>query len=306
MDKIELFTSSSDIGKRLDIFVAETLPHISRTRIQVLCKRGDITLNGQAVKSNQRLAEHDKLAVIIPEAATAEIIAENIPLDVVYEDEHLAVINKAPGMVVHPAAGNYSGTLVNALMARIKDLSGISGELRPGIVHRLDKDTSGLIVVAKNDNAHKLLSAAISKHLVTRKYLAVVKGEIAEAHAFIRTAIGRHPADRKKMAVVEKNGKNAETEFFVQQRFKDLTLVECHLHTGRTHQIRVHMSYIGHPLLGDGVYGNKKNQFDFKRQALHAFELSFVHPVSGEHLTFNAPLWPDMQDLVSRIARQNG
>ncbi|MFA6075884.1 MAG: RluA family pseudouridine synthase [Negativicutes bacterium] len=301
MKTLSLIVTDADSDKRVDVYLTEQLCNLSRTRVQSLCKSGDITVNGKVPKSNQRIAGGDQLIVNIPAAVTVEILAEAIPLDVVYEDEHLAVINKAPGMVVHPAVGNYTGTLVNAIMARMDDLSGIGGEIRPGIVHRLDKDTSGLIVVAKNDNAHKILAAAIAEHQVARKYLAVVKGAIAENQAIIRTKIGRHSSDRKKMAVVEKNGKNAETEFFVRERFKDLTLVECHLRTGRTHQIRVHMAYIGHPILGDGVYGNAKNRFDFRRQALHAFELSFTHPVSGESMTFNAPLWPDMQELLEKI-----
>ena len=303
MREYNLIVSDPDSNKRIDLFLAEQLLDLSRTRVQNLCKSGEITINGISPKSNQRIITGDNITVIVPDAVAIEIVAETIPLDVVYEDEHLAVINKAPGMVVHPAVGNYTGTLVNAIMAHMDDLSGIGGELRPGIVHRLDKDTSGLIVVAKNDNAHKILSAAISEHKVSRKYLAIVKGAIAENQAIIRTKIGRHSSDRKKMAVVEKNGKDAETEFFVRERFKDLTLVECHLRTGRTHQIRVHMAYIGHPILGDGVYGNPKNRFDFNRQALHAFELSFVHPVSGEQMTFSAPVWPDMQELLEKIVQ---
>ncbi|MEI6285082.1 MAG: RluA family pseudouridine synthase [Bacillota bacterium] len=303
MKKYNLVVTDLDNNKRIDIFLAEQLTDLSRTRVQNLCKSGEITINGVSQKSNQRITTGDQVTVTVPDAVSIEIVAESIPLNVVYEDEHLAVINKAPGMVVHPAVGNYSGTLVNAIMAHMDDLSGIGGEIRPGIVHRLDKDTSGLIVIAKNDNAHKILSAAIAEHKVSRKYLAVVKGAIAENQAIIRTKIGRHSNDRKKMAVVEKNGKDAETEFFVRERFKDLTLVECHLRTGRTHQIRVHMAYIGHPILGDGVYGNPKNRFDFNRQALHAFELSFVHPVSGEQMTFSAPLWPDMQELLEKIVQ---
>ena len=301
MTEHKLIVLAGDGDKRVDVFVTEQIGILSRTRVQALCKNGNVTINGQSVKSNQHLVVGAQLSVIVPAVAAVEIIAEAIPLDVIYEDEHLAVINKAPGMVVHPAVGNYTGTLVNAIMAHMDDLSGIGGELRPGIVHRLDKDTSGLIVIAKNDNAHRVLSAAIAEHLVARKYLAVVKGAIAENQAIIRTKIGRHPMDRKKMAVVDKNGKNAETEFFVRERFKDLTLVECHLRTGRTHQIRVHMAYIGHPILGDGVYGNPKNRYDFRRQALHAFELAFVHPVSGENMIFNAPLCPDMQELLEKI-----
>ena len=231
-----------------------------------------------------------------------EICAEDIPLDILYEDADIIVINKPRGMVVHPAAGNYAGTLVNALLEHCRDLSGINGEIRPGIVHRLDKDTSGVMVAAKNDRAHLNLAEQIKARTASRKYLAIVYGIIAEEQGIINAPIGRHASDRKKMAVTFSNSKEAITRFRVLERFVNYTLVECRLQTGRTHQIRVHMQYIGHPVVGDPKYGPEKKRFTIKGQALHSAELSLKHPVTGEDLLFIAPLPPDMAVIIEQLA----
>lgn len=289
-------------GKRLDAFLTESIEGYSRTYMQKLIDNADVKVNGKAVKSNYKLRGGEQIAVSIPEPVPLEIEPEDIELDIVYEDEDIALINKPQGMVVHPAHGNYSGTVVNALLKRCDTLSGINGVLRPGIVHRIDKDTSGIIVIAKSNNAHMSLSEQLKKHTINRKYVALLEGRLKNDSGRIETLIGRSPSDRKKMAVVDKNGKNAVTHYRVLERFENNTLIEAVLETGRTHQIRVHMAYIGHPVVGDEVYGYKKQKFETKGQLLHAKVLGFIHPGSGEYVEFEAPL-PDYFERILRTLR---
>ncbi|SEN13220.1 ribosomal large subunit pseudouridine synthase D [Paenibacillus sp. OV219] len=286
----------SDAGERLDKYVTESIEEgtVSRTQVQEWIKNGAVLVNGQAVKANYKLAVADQVTVIIPEPEEAVIEAQAIPLDVVYEDSDVIVINKPRGMVVHPAVGHYSGTIVNALMYHCKDLSGINGVMRPGIVHRIDKDTSGLLMAAKNDLAHASLAAQLKEHSVTRKYLALVHGNMPHEHGTVDAPIGRDPRERKLFTVIHKGSKHAVTHFQVVERFGDYTLLELKLETGRTHQIRVHMKYIEHPLAGDPLYGRNKT-IGLKGQALHAAVLGFVHPRSGEYMEFEAPVPPDME-----------
>lgn len=288
-------------GRRLDVLLTELFPGLSRSHLQKLIADGMVTINGKTVKANYKAQAQDTIAVIFPEVKPALIVAEDIPLDIVYQDSEIIVINKERGMVVHPAAGNYRGTLVNALLEHCKDLSGINGEIRPGIVHRLDKDTSGVMVVAKNDHAHLHLAEQIKNRKASRKYIAIVHGNIAEEHGIINAPIGRHPSDRKKMAVIFSNSKQAITHFRVVERFGNFTLVECRLQTGRTHQIRVHMQYINHPVVGDPKYGPEKKQFAIKGQALHSAELSLTHPTTGEDMLFTAPVPADMTKILKQI-----
>lgn len=286
----------NDAGERLDKYVTESIEEgaVSRTQVQDWIKNGAVLVNGRGVKANYKLAVADQVTVIIPEPEAAVIEAQDIPLDVVYEDSDVIVINKPRGMVVHPAVGHYSGTVVNALMFHCKDLSGINGVMRPGIVHRIDKDTSGLLMAAKNDLAHASLAAQLKEHSVTRKYIALVHGNMPHEHGTVDAPIGRDPRDRKLFTVIDRGSKEAVTHFQVVERFGDYTLLELKLETGRTHQIRVHMKYIGHPLAGDPVYGRNKT-IGLKGQALHAAVLGFVHPRSGEYLEFEAPIPPDME-----------
>ncbi|MBE7023912.1 MAG: RluA family pseudouridine synthase [Ruminococcaceae bacterium] len=298
-----LTTDSS--GKRLDAYLAEKVPELTRSRIQKLILDGFVTVNGKCVKSNYKLREKDEISVEIPEPKETEIAAEEIPLDIVFEDDCMLVVNKPQGMVVHPAAGNYSGTLVNALMAYCGErLSGINGEIRPGILHRIDKDTSGLLMVAKNDKAHLELSAQIKDHSLSREYLALVHGKIKEDSGTIDAPIGRDERDRKKMTITEKNSKNAVTHFFVLERFQKYTFVRCRLETGRTHQIRVHMSKNGHPIVGDPVYGVKKEEFRLDGQLLHAHMIGFVHPVSGEYMEFSRELPEYFEEILEKLRRK--
>ena len=290
-----------EAGERLDKFLAASLPGgISRTQVQQWIKDGAVTVNGERIKANYKLEENDFVEVRVPELKEAEIVPEPIPLNIVYEDKDVIVINKPRGMVVHPAPGHTSGTLVNALMHHCKDLSGINGELRPGIVHRIDKDTSGLLAAAKNDRAHIGLARQLKDHTVTRKYIAVVHGSLAHDQGTIDAPIGRDPRDRKQFTVTQKNGKHAVTHFAVLERLKDFTLVELKLETGRTHQIRVHMKFIGHPIVGDPVYGRSKDDW-LDGQALHAAVLGFQHPISGQYLEFSADLPEDMQNLLKNL-----
>ena len=289
-------------GRRLDVFLADTEKELSRSHIQKLIEGGAVLVNGRAVKANYKLRAGDSVEVHVPEAQEWKILPEAIPLDVLYEDEDIIVINKARGMVVHPAAGVSSGTLVNALLYHCKDLSGINGVIRPGIVHRLDKDTSGVMVAAKNDAAHVDLAEQIRLKTAHRIYQALVLGTIAEEKGVIRAPIGRHPTERKKMAVVP-NGKEATTHFRVLERFSSYTFVECRLQTGRTHQIRVHMAYIGHPLLGDPKYG-KKSPFAIEGQALHSAELMLTHPRTKERLRFAATMPADMEEILRTLRRR--
>lgn len=287
-------------GERLDVFLTEQNQDFSRSHVQKLIADGKVMVNGQQRKANFKLTAGDEITLEIPEAVEAEILPEDIPLDILYEDKDIIVINKARGMVVHPAAGVFSGTLVNALMHHCTDLSGINGELRPGIVHRLDKDTSGVMVAAKSDKAHLSLAQQIKDKTAHRIYQAIVYGNIKEEAGIIKGDIGRHPIDRKKMAIVQ-DGKSAVTHFKVLERFGEYTLVECALETGRTHQIRVHMTHIGHPLVGDpkyGTNGKRKDNFSIQGQALHSMSLELDHPVTGERMTFNTELPEDMQKIL--------
>lgn len=289
------------IGKRIDLFLNEKIEDISRSQAQKLIEEKNVYVNNKNIKSNYKLRQDDLIYITIPEPVKLDIIPEDIDIEILYEDDDIAVVNKPQGMVVHPAHGNYSGTLVNALLAKCKNLSGINGIIRPGIVHRIDKDTSGVLVIAKNDNAHRMLAEQIKEHSVKRVYIAIVEGIIKDDCGKIDLPIGRHPVDRKKMAVVSKNGRNAITNYKVLERFKSNTLIEARLETGRTHQIRVHMSYIGHPLVGDPVYGYKKQHFKLKGQALHAMILGFIHPSKGQYMEFSAPLPDYFDELIKKL-----
>ena len=282
-----------DASKRLDVFLSEKIEDATRSYIKTLIDDGKITVNLAKVKAGYKLKIGDSIDVEIVEKKLENIVAEDIPLDIVYEDDDIIIVNKPKGMVVHPANGNYTGTMVNSLMNSHKDnLSSINGVIRPGIVHRIDKDTSGILVVAKNDNAHKKLSEQFKIHSIKRKYIALVKGIIKEDKLTIDRPIGRSIKDRKKMAVTEKNSRRAITHISVLKRFysSNVTLVEAELETGRTHQIRVHMAYLHHPLVGDEVYGKKDSKFKVNGQMLHAKYLGFIHPTSGKFVEFDSPL----------------
>lgn len=296
VDKIVLQGEKEDEGKRIDVFLAAELDY-TRSYIKKLIVDGLVFVNGKTVKPSYKVKENDEVVVNIPEAEKIDVLPENIPLDILYEDDDIIVINKPQGMVVHPAPGNYSGTLVNALLYHCKNLSGINGILRPGIVHRLDKDTSGVMVVAKNDKAHISLSNQIKERSVFKKYVAIVEGVIKDEEGKIEAPIGRHPVDRKKMAVIE-DGRYALTLYKVLERFKENTLVEAVIKTGRTHQIRVHMAYIGHPIVGDHVYGFKRQKFKLEGQALHSSVLGFMHPTKGVYMEFEAPLPEYFKKLI--------
>ena len=287
--------------ERLDLFLVRRLPDLSRSYAQRLIADGQVTVDGTARKANYKLRGGEEIACTMPPAEEIEIYAEDIPLDILYEDADIIVVNKARGMVVHPAAGIYTGTLVNALLWHCHDLSGINGALRPGIVHRLDKDTSGVMVAAKNDMAHHYLARQIRDKDARREYRAIVHGNIVPRAGVITGDIGRHPTDRKKMAIVRENGKPATTHFEVLERFGDYTYVSCRLETGRTHQIRVHMTSIGHPLVGDPKYTAKKNPFAIVGQALHSLTLSLTHPRTGTEMTFTAPLPADMEEILHTL-----
>ena len=285
MERLELTAAPGDSG-RLDAWLAGQCPTLSRSALQNLIEQGLVTCGGAPVNKKDKVAPGKIYAIDLPDPQPIEARPQNIPLDIVYEDDDLLVVNKPKGMVVHPAPGNPDGTLVNALLAHCGDsLSGIGGEKRPGIVHRIDKDTSGLIIAAKNDFAHAALAAQLKDHSLARTYVCIVCGKIKDDSGTIDAPIGRHPADRKKMAVTEKNSRSAVTHWRVLERFSGYTLVECKLETGRTHQIRVHMAYRGHPILGDMVYGHKKPELGQDSQCLHAKELRFVHPRTGQLVT---------------------
>lgn len=299
MEALTLVVNESYIGVRADAYIS-AVTDLSRTAAARLCEEGQVTLGGKPVGKKTVLSLGDTLVVSIPAPTPTEAVAEDIPLDIVYEDRDLLVINKPCGMVVHPAAGNPSGTLVNALLHHCKDgLSGIGGELRPGIVHRIDKDTSGLLVVAKNDKTHRALSDALAVHAVRRVYYALVNGGFSTEGGTIDAPIGRHPVDRKRMAVIRDGrggAKEAVTHYEVLARYGAISFLKVQLETGRTHQIRVHMASIGHPLLGDTTYGGGNTRFEkvhaglMQGQCLHAGELSFTHPTTGEHMHFTCPL----------------
>ena len=288
-------------GERLDVTLVRHIPELSRSYAQRLIEDGQVLVDGTVRKANYKLRGGEEIACTVPPAEEIEIRAEAIPLDVLYEDEDMIVLNKPRGMVVHPAAGVASGTLVNALLYHCKDLSGINGALRPGIVHRLDKDTSGVMVAAKNDMAHHFLARQIRDKEARREYRAIVHGNIVPRAGVITGDIGRHPTDRKKMAIVRENGKPATTHFEVLERFGAYTYVACCLETGRTHQIRVHMTSIGHPLVGDAKYTAKKNPFAITGQALHSLTLSLSHPRTGEEMAFKARLPADMEEILHTL-----
>lgn len=300
MDEKVILIDEERAGKRLDVVVTSELDDVSRAYAQGIIEKGNVKVNGTIKKSNYKLREGDCLVIEISAPVELEVQPENIPLDIIYEDSDVIVVNKPQDMVVHPAPGNYTGTMVNGLLYHCKDLSGINGVIRPGIVHRIDKDTSGVLVVAKNDKAHNCLAAQLKDHSMTRAYYAVVEGVIKQDEGTITTCIGRHPVDRIKMAVV-KNGREAITHFRVIERFKNNALVECRLETGRTHQIRVHMAYIQHPLVGDPVYGYKKQKFKLKGQALHAKILGFIHPSTGEYMEFDSALPDYFEELLHKL-----
>lgn len=292
MEVITSVVTDKDTGIRVDIYVAKALD-ISRSYAGNLIKNGKVSMRDRILKANYRVAAGDEIVIEKDEAEDLTVEAENIPLDIVYEDKDIIIVNKARGMVVHPAAGNPNGTLVNALLWHCGgELSGINGVIRPGIVHRLDKDTSGLMVAAKTDTAHKSLAEQIKSHTARRTYVALVHGNIVEAKGRIDAPLGRHPKDRVKMAVNMKDGKDAITHFTVLERFGNYTLVQCRLETGRTHQIRVHMAYIGHPVVNDPLYGYKRDAFPIEGQALHSCALDLVHPITKQAMHFEAP-WPD-------------
>ena len=304
MDYFTFAAEKEDVGTRIDVFLAENMEDLSRSGVQKLIDEGMITLNGGKTKANYKLREKDIIDVTVPEVKEVEILPEDIPLDILYEDSDVIVVNKPQGMVVHPAPGHTSGTLVNALMFHCgDDLSGINGEKRPGIVHRIDKDTSGVLMIAKNDMAHQSLAAQLAEHSITRKYNAVVYNGFNEDEGTVNQPIGRNPQDRKKMVVTQKHSRHAVTHYRVIERMEKFTLIEAQLETGRTHQIRVHMTYIGHPLLGDPVYGPKKQPISLEGQALHARVLGFIHPRTGEYMEFEAPLPPYFEALLERLRK---
>ena len=292
-----------DKNTRIDKYLSDELADVSRSRIQKLLDEGMITVNNNKVKSNYKVAADDIINVHIPELVVPEIVPEDISLDIVYEDDDIIVINKPKGMVVHPAAGHYSGTLVNALMYHCRDnLSGINGVLRPGIVHRIDMNTTGVIVACKNDYAHNFIAQQLSVHSITRKYYAIVHNQFNNTEGVVDAPIGRNPSDRKKMAVDKKNGKRAVTHYRVLEQFGKFSYIECQLETGRTHQIRVHMASIGHPLLGDDVYGSGKSPFNLCGQTLHAGVLGFIHPTTKEYVEYSADLPEYFQKVISRLS----
>ena len=302
MEQLEFMISPEESNTRIDKYLSEQLEGTSRSYIQKLIENGQVSVNGKAVKSNYKLRADDVLSVEIPEPEELKVEAEEIPLSVLYEDEQLLVVDKPKGMVVHPAAGHYNGTLVNALLYDCKDqLSGINGVMRPGIVHRIDRNTTGALVVCKTDLAHQSLAEQLKVHSITRKYRGIVHGNIKEDEGTIHSIIGRDPKDRKKMASGVKNGKDAVTHYRVLERFGNYTYAEFVLETGRTHQIRVHMRSIGHPLLGDDLYGPAKCPFNLEGQTLHAMVLGFIHPVSGSYMEFTAPLPEYFEKLLGKL-----
>lgn len=302
MGQIRLLVDETCMDERLDRFLSEMLKEQSRSYLQKIIKEGGVLVNGKAAKASYRMEAQDEVMVDLPELLEPEILAEDIPLEILYEDKDLLFVNKPKGMVVHPSPGHYTQTLVNAVMYHCKDeLSGINGILRPGIVHRIDKDTTGVLVICKNDAAHRKVAEQLKVHSITRKYEAIVNGVLKEDEGMIDAPIGRHPTERKKMAVGVKNAKEARTHYRVLQRFKGYTWVECQLETGRTHQIRVHMASIHHPLLGDTIYGSEKNPWHLNGQTLHAKVLGLIHPSTGAYIEATAPLPVYFQKLLQRL-----
>ena len=302
-EEITVFVPKEAAGKRLDQFLNEMLPEYSRSFLQKIIKENKVFVNDKNIKAGYKINPNDRIMVQIEPPKELKIEAEDIPLDILYEDPDIIVVNKPKQMVVHPAPGHYSGTLVNALLYHCKDsLSGINGVLRPGIVHRIDQDTTGVLVICKNDNAHRLIAAQLKEHSIKRTYFAIVHGFLKEDEGTIESTIGRHPVDRKKMAMNVKNGKHALTHYRVLERLNGkYTYIACELETGRTHQIRVHMASLGHPILGDTVYGPKKCPFHLQGQTLHAGVLGIIHPATGEYMEFQAPLPKYFEELLKKL-----
>lgn len=291
-------------GERIDKYLSEACCGLTRSYLQKLLKSQLVEVDGKTVKNSYRVSAGETVELEVPEAVEPEIEAEPIPLDILYEDKDIILINKPKGMVVHPAAGHYSQTLVNGLMYHCRgELSGINGVMRPGIVHRIDMDTTGVLIVCKNDFAHNSIAEQLKVHSITRKYYAIVHGVISENEGTVDAPIGRHPVDRKKMSINDKNGKHAVTHYRVLERFKQFTYVECQLETGRTHQIRVHMASLNHPLLGDSVYGPSKCPFKLQGQTLHAGVLGIIHPRTGEYMEFSAPLPEYFENLLEKLRK---
>ncbi|MBS5794546.1 MAG: RluA family pseudouridine synthase [Clostridiales bacterium] len=302
MKQLEFLVLKYDEDKRIDNFLNNNLEDVSRNRIQKLIEEKQVLVNNKSINKNYKIKENDKIIINIEEPKEIDILPENIPLNIVYEDEDVILVNKPQDMVVHPANGHYSHTLVNALMYHCKDnLSGINGVMRPGIVHRIDKDTSGILIVAKNDKAHQKLANQLEQHSMTRVYYAIVYNNLKNDKGVIDAPIGRHPIDRKKMVVTDKNSKRAVTHYEVLQRFNKYTFIKLKLETGRTHQIRVHMSYIGNPLLGDIVYGKEKQPFKLFGQVLHAKVLGFVHPTTNKYMEFETELPQYFKDILKKL-----
>ncbi|MDR2025615.1 MAG: RluA family pseudouridine synthase [Hungatella sp.] len=298
----EFVVAPEEAGVRIDRYLSGQCQDISRSYLQKLLKEQSVLVEEKPVKSNYKVNAGDRISLTLPEIREPEIMPEDIPLDIFYEDKDIILINKPKGMVVHPAAGHYSGTLVNGLMSHCRsELSGINGVMRPGIVHRIDMDTTGVLIVCKNDMAHNSISEQLKEHSITRKYAAIVHGVLKEEEGTINAPVGRHPVDRKKMSINEKNGREAVTHYRVLERFKQFTYIECQLETGRTHQIRVHMASINHPLLGDSVYGPAKCPFRLQGQTLHAGVLGIIHPRTGQYMEFTAPLPDYFEELLRKL-----
>lgn len=305
MKQNKFIVEEKDSGQRVDKYLNELMEDQTRSFIQKLIKEHAVFVNAKEVKANYKINTGDIVEITIPDAVELDVLPQNIPLDILFEDDDILLVNKPKGMVVHPSAGHHDGTLVNAVLYHCKEnLSGINGVLRPGIVHRIDMDTTGVLVICKNDSAHLSLTKQLKEHSITRKYHAIVYHNLKEEEGTIEGTIGRHPTDRKKMAINVKNGKDAVTHYKVLERFGKFTYIECQLETGRTHQIRVHMASIHHPLLGDTVYGPAKSQYHLQGQTLHAMVLGFIHPRTGEYVEFHAPL-PDYFEGLLRQFRKN-
>lgn len=303
MQEIKIDIDEDNAGVRIDKFLNSYFEEKSRSYLQGLIENNNVTINKKNIKSNYKLRKNDIIEVSLPKPAMLDVTPEDIKLDILYEDSDVVVVNKAKGMVVHPAVGNYTGTLVNALLYHCSDLSSINGVVRPGIVHRIDKDTSGVLVVAKNDNSHNFLATQLKEHSMKREYIALIEGHLKEKEGTIDKPLGRNKKDRLKMGIVP-DGKRAVTHYSVIKEFKDTTLIKCVLETGRTHQIRVHLASIGHPLVGDLVYGYKKQKYKVQGQMLHAKVLGFIHPVTKKYMEFEAPLSEEFENLINKLEKE--
>lgn len=302
MQKLTVTITEEMDTVRIDKCIHDVFQDFSRSFIQKLIKDGNVLVSGESVKANYVVKLNDVIDMNVPDAVEPDIVAEDIPLNIIYEDDDILIVNKPKNMVVHPAAGHSSGTLVNAIMFHCKDnLSGINGILRPGIVHRIDKDTTGSLIICKNDYSHNAIAEQLKVHSITRKYRAIVYGVIKDDEGVVDAPIGRHPVERKMMAINQKNGKRAVTHYKVLERFSNFTYIECELETGRTHQIRVHMSSIGHPLLGDDVYCHRKSPYAVTGQTLHAYMIGFLHPKTKEYVEFSAPMPEYFEELLRKL-----